>query len=229
MTKQRTYFLSKWCFNLKILTLFLCLGINSCATNEPLNSEKKDTPRPETRKQILPEGTNSAPQPDQNTMNPNAKESEKNLFPPPLPQQKDKRESVSEGIDSVQTDDEKVMNLEEKLDGSLREFDEMLLKKNQDLTLKSSQGGGDSQNGSSGNGRMGRDTVTNDENGTKESPVSPITGSGHKSGGTIEQSKEFDNDDVVARQIREAAESETDPELKEKLWAEYRKYKAGSN
>lgn len=35
------------------------------------------------------------------------------------------------------------------------------------------------------------------------------------------------DDDVVARQLREAAEKETDPVLKEKLWDEYRKYKEG--
>ena len=35
------------------------------------------------------------------------------------------------------------------------------------------------------------------------------------------------DDDVVARQIREAAEKETDPELKEELWKEYERYKAG--
>ncbi|AOS96980.1 hypothetical protein AUP74_01544 [Microbulbifer aggregans] len=34
-----------------------------------------------------------------------------------------------------------------------------------------------------------------------------------------------DDDDVVARQIREAAMRESDPELREKLWEEYRKYK----
>ena len=33
------------------------------------------------------------------------------------------------------------------------------------------------------------------------------------------------DDDVVARQLREAAEKEQDPELREKLWEEYRKYK----
>ena len=33
------------------------------------------------------------------------------------------------------------------------------------------------------------------------------------------------DDDIVARQLREAAESEQDPELREKLWEEYRKYK----
>jgi hypothetical protein len=36
------------------------------------------------------------------------------------------------------------------------------------------------------------------------------------------------DDDVVARQIRKAAESETDPELQKKLWEEYRKYKQGT-
>jgi len=35
-----------------------------------------------------------------------------------------------------------------------------------------------------------------------------------------------DDDDVVARQLREAAEAETDPVLKKKLWAEYKRYKA---
>lgn len=34
-----------------------------------------------------------------------------------------------------------------------------------------------------------------------------------------------DDDDVVARQIREAALREKDPVLREKLWDEYRKYK----
>ena len=33
------------------------------------------------------------------------------------------------------------------------------------------------------------------------------------------------DDDIVARQLREAAEDEQDPELREKLWEEYRKYK----
>ena len=33
------------------------------------------------------------------------------------------------------------------------------------------------------------------------------------------------DDDVVARQIREAAMKEADPKLREKLWQEYRKYK----
>ncbi len=37
------------------------------------------------------------------------------------------------------------------------------------------------------------------------------------------------DDDVIARQLREAAKVETDPQVKEKLWAEYRKYKKQKN
>jgi hypothetical protein len=33
------------------------------------------------------------------------------------------------------------------------------------------------------------------------------------------------DDDVVARQLREAAMREPDPAVREKLWSEYRKYK----
>ncbi len=35
------------------------------------------------------------------------------------------------------------------------------------------------------------------------------------------------DDDIVAQQLREAAMAEADPELREKLWDEYRRYKAG--
>ena len=36
------------------------------------------------------------------------------------------------------------------------------------------------------------------------------------------------DDDIVARQLREAAMKEQDPELREKLWDEYRKYQQGT-
>ncbi len=48
-------------------------------------------------------------------------------------------------------------------------------------------------------------------------------GSGPKRSPGSRYSKE--DDDIVARQLREAAEKETDPELKEKLWKEYEDYK----
>jgi hypothetical protein len=45
------------------------------------------------------------------------------------------------------------------------------------------------------------------------------------SSSTDQRRREYENDDIVARQLREAAENETDPELKEKLWKEYEEYK----
>jgi len=49
------------------------------------------------------------------------------------------------------------------------------------------------------------------------------SGPGPKDSRGSRYSKE--DDDIVARQLREAAENETDPELKEKLWKEYEDYK----
>jgi hypothetical protein len=44
-------------------------------------------------------------------------------------------------------------------------------------------------------------------------------------GTPVEDVSDGRDDDIVARQLREAAERETDPELKAKLWQEYRDYK----
>ena len=57
-----------------------------------------------------------------------------------------------------------------------------------------------------------------DQNGAS-APSTTITG------GIPEDVGEGRDDDIVARQIREAALKEKDPALREKLWDEYRKYK----
>lgn len=50
------------------------------------------------------------------------------------------------------------------------------------------------------------------------------------SGGAIPKDiPDGSDDDIVARQIREAAMKEKDPKLREKLWDEYRKYKEGQS
>ena len=38
-----------------------------------------------------------------------------------------------------------------------------------------------------------------------------------------------DDDDIVAKRLRKAAEEETDPELKERLWKEYNDYKKSAS
>jgi hypothetical protein len=58
--------------------------------------------------------------------------------------------------------------------------------------------------------------------------VKPASSQGTKaSAGGADQAVADQDDDIVARQLREAAEKETDPALKEKLWKEYYDYKKG--
>jgi hypothetical protein len=54
------------------------------------------------------------------------------------------------------------------------------------------------------------------------------TGSGAGAAAIPADIPDGDDDDVVARQLREAAMNEADPELREKLWDEYRAYKSGT-
>ncbi len=70
----------------------------------------------------------------------------------------------------------------------------------------------------------GSETEQGDVDGAVAASDQPLgEGSGPKGGRGSRYSKE--DDDIVARQLREAAENETDPELKEKLWKEYEDYK----
>ena len=61
--------------------------------------------------------------------------------------------------------------------------------------------------------------LSDNQAGTIESPASAGNGA------IPEYIPAANNDDAIAAQIRLAAESETDPEIREKLWNEYRKYK----
>lgn len=108
--------------------------------------------------------------------------------------------------------------------------------------------GGDGSGGMSGDGTDGSSGETGDgsRSGNQGSAASASgggasgssrgggaspPGSWNKPGGAGGQPDDIpdgSDDDVVARQLREAAEKETDPELKEKLWEEYRRYKQGT-
>jgi hypothetical protein len=90
-----------------------------------------------------------------------------------------------------------------------------------------SEGEGQETEGSPGGNRPG------DQSGDQRSggPEDGSTGSADQGSDSDQPSDIPDgsDDDVVARQLREAAENETDPELKAKLWEEYRRYKRGTN
>ena len=58
-----------------------------------------------------------------------------------------------------------------------------------------------------------------------EAEITALASPGGGNGAIPEDIPDANNDDVVAAQIRLAAELEKDPEKKEKLWDEYRKYK----
>jgi len=112
----------------------------------------------------------------------------------------------------------------------------------------SGSGGASGETGESGGGTGGQDGAGTTSSDAGESSSSSVQSGQTAQGGTTSGadgnvgagSADIDHsaygapggklpppqdDDIVARQLREAAEKETDPELKKKLWEEYWKYK----
>jgi hypothetical protein len=100
---------------------------------------------------------------------------------------------------------------------------------------ETSPGGGasEAQEGTeeTGEGEMRSGKETEAQEAAAESGESESKGEDKGRTLTQKQRRTYDghDDDIVARQLREAAERETDPELKEKLWKEYEEYKKGSS
>ena len=151
----------------------------------------------------------------------------------------------------IETADEQIANLDNEFMNSLGDFDEMLLIEDEIIASQSrksdssSMNGGQSNSGSdsssnknTNNSNSGKSAQTSqqkkDQNSTEETQnkttVSSSSAKGNQGRSSKEQSKrrrkldEID-DDIVARQLKEAAEKETDAELKKRLWDEYYKYK----
>ena len=155
---------------------------------------------------------------------------------------------------SEQTDDERAAVLDAELNAELGEFDQRLLREQERVkAAKPPAAGGGSQGGAGSategaegaegaeGGRSG-DLAGSGEPGVTGEPrengdlAAPPTTSG-AAGGPGQQTTIKDqpndvpdgsDDDIVARQFREAAERATDPETKKKLWEEYRNYKQGT-
>lgn len=85
---------------------------------------------------------------------------------------------------------------------------------------------GDKQTGKDASGQQGE---SDDQTGVGDDRAAKEDGSleSGKGASSDEQDRygSGEDDDIVARQLREAAEKETDPELREKLWKEYEEYK----
>lgn len=156
-----------------------------------------------------------------------------------------------------QTRTEKAAQLDQELNSALGEFDDMLLKEEEKVAAhiprqregsESASGGRQEGSATGQSGDEGdADSASTDaegQNGSVAGSASDESDGGENSraneGGVSGSSSRSqlpqtesrndiptDGDDIVARQLREAAEQETDPEVKEKLWEEYRKYKEG--
>jgi hypothetical protein len=158
------------------------------------------------------------------------------------------------GTSPAATDAEEVAALDAKLSGSLAEFDQLLLeearKARARAPTRASAAG--SMAGSSGeatgrtapkSGADGSSAAGGTASGDGNTDPRPSGKGPGSPGGRIEGTEpgaagpraavppdvgDGSDDDIVARQIRRAAEAETDPELRKKLWDEYRKYKQGT-
>lgn len=154
---------------------------------------------------------------------------------------------------AVQTDEEKHATLNARLNDIEGELDESLQKRQQEIRQKqaaSTAGGGAGSSAASGGRGPGRGGSTGAKDGAAGTAGQPTdsTGQTESTGGSTGAQRHprsaaygrptqtdapvrqqaidgASDDDVVARQLREAAEKETDPVLKEKLWAEYKKYR----
>jgi hypothetical protein len=132
--------------------------------------------------------------------------------------------------------------LDGQLDQELSKFDEALLADQQDLAMRREQahaGGGSGASGednwpagygeggeeSGARGSAGEDGEREDGEAQGQRGGIARTSERRADGTPVKDIPDGRDDDIVARQLREAAERETDPELKAKLWQEYRDYK----
>ena len=155
----------------------------------------------------------------------------------------------------AQTPAERRAALERKLDTSLGSFDRDLASERERVAkerdARAAQGGSaatvaanaDNSTDTSGSAAGsatgpkppgGRPGDLHSERGAREEsakrgdPNAPATATGN--GAVARNIPDGSDDDIVARRLRKAAEQETDPELKERLWQEYVEYKrSGQN
>lgn len=136
----------------------------------------------------------------------------------------------------AQTSDERRAALDKRLNESLSSFDARLRSEQQKIaqerdahhstvaTVSNSDGGNDDTGRRSASGSKRDADKSKDAGELKSDKTSGNTGA-PGNGAVAKEVPDGNDDDVIARRLRKAAEQETDPELKEKLWKEYVEYK----
>lgn len=191
----------------------VALAAGGCASKPPLPDSIPAVPaKPEQAK--LPPATASA-------------QSEARPRPPASPSQ---------------TPEERRAILEKQLDDSLSSFDAQLREEQQKTAQErdarkatvttvavedaadTSSGDGAGTGGPRADGHGDARTMRPGDLKSDQSAVgTPASANGN--GAVANEIPDGDDDDVVARRLRKAAEQETDPELQEKLWKEYVEYR----
>jgi hypothetical protein len=87
---------------------------------------------------------------------------------------------------------------------------------------------GEEQTASTASQSTAGEGTSEEESGKATSSPAGSAGGGSGGGRVPDDIPDGSDDDIVARQLREAAMNEEDPELREKLWDEYREYKAAA-
>lgn len=163
--------------------------------------------------------------------------------PPGLePGQQDTLEDFSEATQpaSAASTSERVADLDSALDRSISGYDGMILREREKMANRANAAGSEEELAEEEvNGPL-FDEIGSAGEADQEGPGSAYETAGNGgSPGTGDRGPRPQNasapppedlpsgndDDIVARQIREAAMNETDPQLREKLWEEYRRYK----
>ena len=139
----------------------------------------------------------------------------------------------------AQTTEEKLAVLDEQLQQSYGQFEGLILRERDYVRDKENARGADIDTEEEASGSESGGSYAGGSGEYRE-PISG-SGSGNRPENPDQREGDFEqvavvnqippdipdgsDDDVVARQLREAAMKESDPELREKLWEEYKKYK----
>lgn len=149
--------------------------------------------------------------------------------------------SMGKSAGPALTEAEKKQILNHELEQKFAEFDKLMMSEREAVARQSNESGGSGGGEGNGGGQGGQGGQGGDEGpqetamsgsgaeSTTSSRSSGVPGTGH-SDIPVEIPADIGSpqgDDIIARQLREAAMKEQDPALREKLWNEYRKYKSG--
>ena len=150
-------------------------------------------------------------------------------------------ENTGTGNNGAMTTGERVAVLDARLERSTGQFDDLILQEREVIRRTAQSrpapaGAGHGPGLETGDSAAGREDygIMPGGSGVGGSGRSSAGGNVARGAGVPAQARVYpvpddipdgDDDDVVAAQLREAAMREADPQLREKLWDEYRKYK----